>query len=268
MNRLDGGVVDGSMSPPPGAPIVSGLATPVPWPLATIRGVANGAHRVIVEGGANPLASAVLPDGTFCIDVPMPSPGAYDFSVSSQGLDGQFAEMRAAASVVFDPNAPPLNGITTCSGADPRGCAGAVEICENGRDDDCNGLRDAADPACSTCEDDIFEPNDDLTAPRLDPGRYDSLSLCAGTVDYYGIYASSGETIEVRALFVHATGNLDLQLYAPDRTTVLAETTSVTDDELLRFEATTTGEHKVRVAAPGAENMEYVLVITVIPAAG
>jgi hypothetical protein len=145
---------------------------------------------------------------------------------------------------------------------------GATEICDNGRDDDCNGLRDLADPACSTCEDDIFEPNDGLGAPRLDPGRYDGLVLCAGSVDYYGIFVGVGDTIQARALFVHANGNIDLQLYAPDRSTVVGQTTSMTDDESLEYVATEGGEYKVRVAAPGSENTQYVLVITVIPAAG
>ena len=32
-----------------------------------------------------------------------------------------------------------------------------IEICNNGLDDDCNGLIDAADPACATCQYGVYQ---------------------------------------------------------------------------------------------------------------
>jgi len=198
----------------------------------------------------------------------MSSIGTYAFEVSSQGIDGQFSPMSVIAEVSFDPGAVPPDGATTCSGAHPAGCGSAVEICDNGRDDDCNGLRDGADPACADCEDDLFEPNDNLGAPRLDDGRYDGLTMCPGNVDYYGVFARAGERIQARALFVHANGNIDMQLIGTDRETRLASSMSMTDDEMIELLAPTTGEYKLRISAPGASVTTYTLTVNVFPAEG
>jgi len=230
--------------------------------------VANDSYRVLVEGAFNPLVTAVLPDGTFCIDVPMPTPDTYMFTLTSQGVDGQFSPVSAGADVVFDPGARPPDGATTCTGAHPAGCGSAVEICDNGRDDDCNGLRDEADPACSDCDDDIFEPNNNLSAARLDDGRYDGLVMCPSDVDYYGVFLWAGERIQARVLFVHSNGNIDAQLLGPDRETIVAMSTTMTDDELIDFLAPVTGEYKLRISAPGAAATTYTLTVNVLPAEG
>ncbi|MFW5940647.1 MAG: MopE-related protein [Chloroflexota bacterium] len=44
-------------------------------------------------------------------------------------------------------------GAVDCDDADPAVNPGATEICDNGVDDDCNGLVDADDPACLVCTD-------------------------------------------------------------------------------------------------------------------
>ena len=78
------------------------------------------------------------------------------------------------------------------------------------------------DPACSTCTDDLLEPNDDVGAPRLDPGRVDGLKICPGNEDFYGVFARAGDTIDARIFFAHAGGDLDAALLdrvgAPDLT--------------------------------------------------
>jgi hypothetical protein len=252
------------MTPAPETPILEAVPERVPYTVATLRGQA-GARRVIVESSANPVAATVLPDGSFCVDAPMPQPGEYSFRVYAQGADGQLSERPAVVSVRFDPAAPSVPGAQTCSGGDPAGCAGSVEICDNRRDDDCNNLVDERDPACATCADDPLEPNDDASAPRVDPRRYDGLMICPGDVDYYGVLLREGETLSARLFFTHAMGNLDLELLATDRRTVLARSTSTTDDELLSYTASVAGEHKLLVFGPGGSSNRYALDLRVDP---
>jgi hypothetical protein len=249
--------------PPPPTPTLDSVSSPVPYPVATLRGRAPNSRRILVRGSDNPLASTVLPDGTYCIDVPMPNPGEYGFEVVSQNDEGVFSTGTAMAGVVFDPGAPPIPGLTTCSGTDPAGCAAAVEICDNGRDDDCNGLADIRDPACADCVDDVFEPNDDQTAPRVDPGRYEGLAVCPGNTDYFGVFARTGDTLRATIFFSHALGDLDLELFDIDRTTIIASSATTDDDEVVSHVAAETGEYKVRVWGPGGAMNGYTLDVDV-----
>jgi len=254
----DVGIGPVDAGPPPPTPTLDDVATPVPYPVATLRGRAPDARRILVEGGENPLVTTVLGE-EFCIDVPMRNPGVYVLNVTSQSDDGVFSEGTRTVEVEFDPASPPVPGLTTCSGMSPEGCAGAVEICDNTRDDDCNGLVDDYDPACFDCIDDIFEPNDDTDAPRLDPGRYEGLSLCGGNEDYYGVYARAGDTINASLFFSHASGNIDLELRGLDRSTVIDSSTSTTDDEFVTHTATESGEYKLRVWSPSGAMNGYTL---------
>lgn len=259
VDRPDSGsfLPDGGSSDPPPAPRLDMVYTPVPWPVTTLRGRADMARRVIVEGGGNPISSAVLPTGEFCVDVPMPMPDTYELRVLAQNSAGQLSEMAATSSVVFDPAAPPVSGATTCSGTDPAGCGDRSEICDNGIDDDCNGLRDLNDPDCATCDDDVLEPNDDTGAPRVEPDRFDGLQICPGNPDFYGIYLRRGDTLLVRLFFTDADGDIDMQLLAPDRETSLARATSVTDDEMIEHTATAEGPHVIRVYGLGDAQNAY-----------
>jgi hypothetical protein len=258
VSRDAGSLFDAQMAMPPGAPVLDPVDSPVPWPNATVRGRAD-ARRVIVEGRGNPLATSILPDGTFCVDLPMPVPGTYDFTFFSQSPEGLLSTTGTTTQLVFDPAAPPVPGALTCAGTDPAGCSGETEICDNGRDDDCNGFVDLRDAACSSCTEDALEPNDDVDAPRVDPGRIADLRICPGNEDYYGVFARAGDTIDVRVLFVHANGDIDAQLLDTDRTTVVATSTTLDDDEVLSWMATSEGQHVVRVYAAGGASNGYVL---------
>lgn len=46
-----------------------------------------------------------------------------------------------------------LCGLVDCDDTDPNVNPGAIEVCDNGLDDDCNGLTDGDDPACLVCTD-------------------------------------------------------------------------------------------------------------------
>jgi hypothetical protein len=256
----DGGIMDAAGSAdPPQKPTLDAPPSRQPWRIVTLHGRAPGARRVIVEGGGNPIASPVLPDNSFCVDVELDEPDTYQLTVLAQGSDGQLSEPTAAASVTFDVTAPGIPGLSTCTGADPAGCQSTVEICDNNRDDDCNNLVDARDPDCANCTDDAFEPNDDHNAPRIDPGRKDSLRICPANIDYYGVYAREGETITARAFFVHAQGNIDLELFGLDRQSIIARATSLDDDETLTHTATVTGEYDLRVFSADAAANDYAL---------
>jgi len=262
----DGGfsLFDAPLAQPPPIPRVDSAPSPVPWPLAVLRGTAD-APRIIVEGTDNPLVSTVLPDGTWCVDVPLPTPDTFRFQIFAHGQDGQLSRMAANAEVIFDPSAPPIPGLTTCQGADPAGCSGSAEICDNGRDDDCNGRVDSRDPACATCTDDLLEPNDDPDAPRVEPGRYEGLRLCPANTDYYSVYARTGETISARIFFSHSAGDLDMALLGTDGATVLQRSTSTTDDEGVTQVAASTGEYPVRVYGVGDVTNDSILDVRVTP---
>jgi hypothetical protein len=160
-------------------------------------------------------------------------------------------------------NAAPINDATTCNGSHPAGCVNTVEICGNGRDDDCNNLIDEEDPTCAVCTPDALEPNDDPGAPQIDPGRLEDLTLCPSDIDYYGIYAEDGQMITARAFFQHAEGNLDLLLFGVDRRTIVQQSVSQTDDEMLTYTATAAGVYPLSVfAEPGVSNT-YVLELDV-----
>lgn len=261
----DVGIGPADAGPPPPVPSIDSIPMRIPYPVATLRGRAPDARRVLVAGSENPLVASVLPTEEYCIDVPMPNPGPYAFEVRSQSSDGIFSTGTATIEIEFDPGAPPDSRLVTCSGMDPAGCAGATEICDNRQDDDCNGLVDDRDPACVECVDDIFEPNDDVDSPRLDPGRYEGLSLCSGNEDHFGVYARAGDTINARIYFTHADGDLDLQLAGTDRVTGLDSSTSSTDDEAVTTVATETGEYRLRVWSPTGATNGYTLDLDVTP---
>jgi hypothetical protein len=253
--------IDAGSAPRPARPQLEPVAPRVPYPVITLRGATTG-RRIIVEGGPNPQVKATV-GGAFCVDVPLPSTGTYNFTVYAQGQDGQLSEAAPPVNVERDPGAPRVQGATTCSGADPAGCAGAVELCGNQRDDDCNNLSDGDDPACQTCRPDVLEPNDAPGAPRIDPGRYEDLSICPGDRDHFGIFARRGETIDARIRFTHARGDLDAYLIGLDRRTPLARGLSIDDDEAVTHTATVTGEYRLEVFGVGEAVNGYDLTLDV-----
>ena len=76
---------------------------------------------------------------------------------------------------------------------------------------------------------------------------------------------TSPSIIAVRAFFRHAMGNIDMQLIAPDRMTTVASSLTMSDDELITYTATATGEYKVLVFAGGGATNTYALDVQVNP---
>jgi hypothetical protein len=247
----------------PNVPRWARVDTLTPYEIVTLRGTSDAKRVVIFGAPQGPLAQTVLPDGTFCSDVRLPGPGTYVFEMVGLGTSGIASDKSETIQVVYDVNAAPINDATTCDGSHPAGCINAVEICGNMRDDDCNNLIDEDDPTCATCTDDALEPNDDPTAPQVDPGRLEGLMLCPADVDYYGVFAQSGETITARVFFEHAEGNLDVVLYGLDHATVVEQSLTQTNDEMLTFTATASGVYPLSVFAEGGVSNSYVLELDV-----
>ncbi|MCA9582379.1 MAG: PPC domain-containing protein, partial [Myxococcales bacterium] len=213
--------------------------------------------------GLNPISQQVGTDGSFCIDVPAPDNGVYAFRLTahSRGV------LSAATTVMTekDGTAPTIPGARTCSGADPFGCGMQKEICDNNRDDDCNGVSDEKDPACSGCMSDYLEPNNDQSAPALEPGTYSALYLCPGESDYYGITVEEGDRIYLKVTFLHADGNIDAEILKPDGS-VVAKGDSLDDDEIVSVTATEGGEYSARVfGSAGSATSSYGLFLSVTP---
>ncbi|MEQ8273624.1 MAG: PPC domain-containing protein [Deltaproteobacteria bacterium] len=265
IDRPDGGplfeIDAGVFVPDPPRWDVRDIDTRTPYGIATLRGRSDARH-VIIEGLDNPVHRRVLPDGTFCIDLDLGGPGSYVFTAI--GLDG--GERSGASdpiTIEFDPNAPDLPQATTCSGDHPAACLNAVEICGNMRDDDCNSLIDEEDPTCAICTNDPFEPNDDPSAPQVEPGTITDLQLCPDDVDYYGVFADENQTITARILFFHSEGNLDLILYGPNRTKVIAQSLSDTNNETITHTATQADVYSIEVSAERNVSNSYTLELEV-----
>ncbi len=51
-------------------------------------------------------------------------------------------------SLDTDSDGDGFSGSVDCDDSDPAIKPGATEVCNDGKDNDCNGVADAADPAC------------------------------------------------------------------------------------------------------------------------
>ncbi len=90
---------------------------------------------------------------------------------------------------------------------------------------------------CS-CEDDAFERNDTPgNAAFLNPNvrRFENLAMCSANVDYYQIALLADETIRVSIDFDHDRGDLDMELFALDRSTLLDQSATLGDHEEVSF---------------------------------
>lgn len=260
---------DAGLDPPPAAPLVTPPPPNTPYDLLTLRGTAQG-RRVIISGtwtdaadkvhSLNPEAVTLGIGGQFCADLRLPEQAVYSFQVQAYGADNQVgAPLAEPIRVRYDQAAPALPSEMTCAGVRTQGCAGTVEICDDDRDNDCNGLVDEDDPVCRTCTDDLFEPNNGPDAPRIQPGVYTQMQICPGNPDYYGVYLSEGERLLVQATFTHAEGDLDLDLIGVDQETVLTRSATTEGTETVNWTATANGVHVVRVYGNQTTANGYIL---------
>jgi hypothetical protein len=230
----------------PAAPLVDDLE-PSPYSLVALRGSAFGASRVIVTGDGRSYVRSLLPSGGFCVDVPFAEPGTYTFQVYAQSDTGLVSRMASTVTVTYDPSAPEPDGSALCDGSDPALCTDDPDACV---------------PPVPDCAPDILEPNDDETAPRIEPARYANLRACSSNADFYPVLAERGSTVRIQTQFRHSDGDLDLRLYDVDFETSLAYSISVDDDEELSVYIPEDGLYLAKVYVLGTDKIvPYTLTI-------
>lgn len=215
-------------------PILNAPPTSTPYGVVSIRGRAAGATRLVVTGGPNPQAGDVMQDGSFCVDVPVATPSENNLIISVQCGNGRSSDKTSSLMVSSDIGIP-ASPFTLCDGSSPTMAkCGMVEDCTNGKDDNCNGMIDAADPACSGCRPDALSS---MTAggPVILPGKYEGLQLCPGKSAFFAVEAKRNQTIKGTLTHMRAKGLLDIFLVDTDGKTTLksnmltVDTKSVTE---------------------------------------
>ncbi len=107
-------------------------------------------------------------------------------------------------------------------------------------------------PSCDPAtQDDALEPNDTCAeAVPLPLGLTTQLWVSAADSDFYSVRVPAGATLDVRAAFVHSSGDIDLWLYDPTgpcggMTAELARAVSSSNDERLLWQNTSGGARDV-----------------------
>jgi len=116
--------------------------------------------------------------------------------------------------------------------------------CDDGIDNDNDGLTDCADPDCeldeACCPDDIFEPNQGTAeAPSTTYAAYLAnadavLTVKSGDPDFFNLPVCAGAVVSARAQFIHADGNIDMRLRVQTGQ-IVASATSTTNNEALTY---------------------------------
>ena len=127
-------------------------------------------------------------------------------------------------------------------------------------------------PVCTirseSCLDDTDEPNNTAAQSTFFSTENSSTSrafrLCPANEDWFRINVASGTFLRIDAQFRHLQGNIDLQLYLDDGTTLISESVSLTDNERLEIEAGTDRTYLLRVFGrpPASTAISYQLDIS------
>jgi len=118
-----------------------------------------------------------------------------------------------------------------------------VEICDDGMDNDLDGLIDCEDETCAQLDqcvvlacslDDFSENHTREDAALIQPGVYDDLAVCVGADDWFSIALCAGGTLNIDVNFTHAEGDLDVKLFSDDNTPI-ASSLSINDNESVAY---------------------------------
>jgi hypothetical protein len=122
------------------------------------------------------------------------------------------------------------------------------------------------------CVEDNFDPNRGpstaATPPDMpSPATYPNLKLCPGTEDWYKITVTGPTYLTVDLRFHEADGNLELELYLADGTTLIAASRKQTDNQRVEIDAgaSTTFLLRVFYGAPSINGVPYSLIVTKDP---
>lgn len=192
------------------SPVIANVPVSTPIDTVAIEGSTDGT-RIVIEGSkSGTLITTVLPGGNFCRDVPLHANGPTELAIyaAASGLLSDPVEV----TVSRDPEAP-MPPRATCGGENPQECAASEAVCDNERDDDCDGYVDQCDLDCSGCVDDAFEPNDQpLNVPSLLAGSY-QLQICPCRDDWFAFDVRANDRIRATATFDNAQIDLELDLF-------------------------------------------------------
>lgn len=149
----------------------------------------------------------------------------------------------------------------TCSSCEAD-CGSCAPACGDGvcdASEDCGSCE--ADCGVCVCEVDAFEPNQGsgTATPASSGVDYCGLSICAGDVDWFRFNVTGPMTARIE--FLHAEGDLDLEIYGPS---YVSGSYSKTDDEAVTLNNLTPGTYYARVygyghtaQGGGQENWDY-----------
>jgi hypothetical protein len=111
-----------------------------------------------------------------------------------------------------------------------------------------------AGPPPPPCTEDSFDPNDSVAAAKPLALGY-TPNLCALNDDFYSIAMDGTEGLRVELFFTNASGNLDLELIAPDGATIVAASRGQGNGEAISVNTLAAGTYTVRVfGRAGAQN--------------
>jgi hypothetical protein len=219
-----------------------------------IRGSAPGTSQVVVQGeGAITAVARVLPDGTFCVDVPLVD-GSNSLQVVSlaQGAMSAPKEVKVVHDASAAAPSPP-----TCSGASTTGPS-------------CTGTEAMCNPACNGCKEDVYQPNFlPAQAPALlMKSHLADLRLCPCRSDWFTFVAYAGQSVSITANYAKVTGfDIDMAVFhtadalaatsssGPSGAavaTAVAGTSGSDTTRTVTFSAPRGGSYTVRIASSGA----------------
>jgi hypothetical protein len=110
-------------------------------------------------------------------------------------------------------------------------------------------------PLPLSCEfDDDLEPDDEaLDATRVREREVYDAIVCENDSDWFRIDAEAGEILNVRIDFEHLSGDVDATLYRGQPPRPVVRSSSMNDNEFLRFQATSDGPVFVEVTYAGEQ---------------
>jgi hypothetical protein len=254
-SKGDGGALPGTGTPTGNLAAPSATA-PVRTPLDTVpvRGSAPDTTSVVVQGGGSTSAvGLVLPDGSFCVDVPLAARTTNPLRVMTLS-QGRMSEPMLL-EVVQDPAAPEPTSppCVPPPGAKPT----------------CSDSQAACDPACNGCKEDQYQPNFfPNQAPAMNmKTTYAGLQLCPCRADWFTFVAYASQSVKLTATYAKTSSfDLDIAVYrGADVLPTISSTTSVAASaagtsgtnatRTITFSAPSGGAYYLRVAALGTNNV-------------